>query len=379
MTAKKKAAKSARKKSRSAPPRRGAAKRRHAGPDKAKTRDAGETAARDRLCQGLGREVPAAVLRAAKGRTQRYRALPKIVQAVVDSCARLPRINHVDATMLPDSDAAVRIIEVAREIFFPGYYGDRNCTGDNLAYHIGDRLHELYLTLSEQIYRSVRHECRRPGPECPHCKALSEVNAQEVLRCIPEIRRLLDLDVEALYDGDPAAKSAGDIILSYPGLLAISVYRLAHELTRLGVPLLPRMLTEHAHTATGIDIHPGATIGESFFIDHGTGVVIGETTLIGDHVKLYQGVTLGALSFPKDACGQLVRGTKRHPTIEDHVTIYAQATILGGDTVVGRGSTVGGNVWLTESVPANSYVTIESPRLVVRRMRRRRGGRGKKS
>jgi serine O-acetyltransferase len=258
------------------------------------------------------------------------------------------------------------IIDVAREIFFPGYFGDRTCTSDNLAYHIGDLLHQLYLMLAEQIYRCVRHQCRRRGPECPHCKTLAETNAQQALQRIPEIRRLLDLDVKAAMDGDPAARSYDEIILGYPGLLAISVYRLAHELWDLSVPLLPRMLTEHAHGATGIDIHPGARIGESFFIDHGTGVVIGETTVIGDNVKLYQGVTLGALSFPKDACGNLIRGQKRHPTIEDNVTIYAQATILGGSTIVGRHSTVGGNVWLTEPVPPYSLVTTENPKLVVR-------------
>ncbi|MBN2582942.1 MAG: serine acetyltransferase, partial [Planctomycetes bacterium] len=189
---------------------------------------------------------------------------------------------------------------------------------------------------------------------------------QEVLRRIPAIRKLLALDVRAAFSGDPAAKEFSEIILSYPGLLAISVYRLAHELWQLGVPLLPRMMTEYAHAVSGIDIHPGATIGRSFFIDHGTGVVIGETTIIGDRVKLYQGVTLGALSFPKDGCGDLIRDQKRHPTIASDVTIYAQATILGGNTVVGRGSTIGGNVWLTESVPPRSYVTLEQPKLVVR-------------
>jgi len=324
------------------------------------------------LCRVRGKEVPAHLLRAKTRAGERYKALPDIVRGIVKSCDALPDINHLDATTLPDSAVVVRIVNVAREIFFPGYYGDKTCTADNLAYHVGDRLHELYLMLSDQIYRSVRHECRREGPECPHCKSLAESNAQDVLRAIPEIRRLLDLDVKALYAGDPAARGYHEIILGYPGLFAVSVYRFAHELWKLGVPLLPRMMTEYAHAETGIDIHPGATIGESFFIDNGTGVVIGETTLIGDNVKLYQGVTLGALSFPKDACGQLIRGRRRHPTIEDHVTIYAQATILGGDTVVGTGSTVGGNVWLTESIPPNSVVSIEKPELVVRTLKKRR-------
>ncbi len=324
------------------------------------------------LCEGRDTEVPPEVIRSVDKRNERYRALPEIVQRLVETCDQLPEINHLDSTLLPETDVAVRIIEVAREVFFPGYYGDKNCTADNLAYHLGDRLHELYLLLSEQIYRSVRHQCRREGPECPHCKALAEANAQQVLGRLPEVRRLLALDVRALYDGDPAGRSYDEIILSYPGLFAVAVYRLAHELWELHIPMLPRMMTEYAHARTGIDIHPGARIGESFFIDHGTGVVIGETTVIGHNVKLYQGVTLGALSFPKDGSGKLVRGRKRHPTIEDDVTIYSGATILGGETVVGRGSTIGGNIWLTESVPPNSYAVTEKPNLVVRTMKRRR-------
>ncbi|HOI53911.1 MAG TPA: serine acetyltransferase [Phycisphaerae bacterium] len=322
------------------------------------------------VCRVRDKRITAAQLTAAGDHDGRYQSLPRIVKNVVASCRQLPEINHFDSTLLPESDVIVRIIDVAREVFFPGYFGEKSFGSNNVAYHIGDRLHDLYLMLSEQIYRSVRHQCRREGNECPHCRGLAEANAQDVLRRIPAIRKLLALDVKAAFAGDPAAREFSEIILSYPGLLAISVYRLAHELWQLGVPLLPRMMTEHAHALSGIDIHPGATIGRSFFIDHGTGVVVGETTVIGDGVKLYQGVTLGALSFPKDSCGQLIRGQKRHPTIEADVTIYAQATILGGNTVVGRGSTIGGNVWLTESVPAHSYVTVEQPRLVVRPKRR---------
>jgi serine O-acetyltransferase len=186
----------------------------------------------------------------------------------------------------------------------------------------------------------------------------------DFLRALPALRALLAEGVQAAYDGDPAAKSSGEVIFSYPATVAITTYRLAHQLLELGVPLLPRILSEQAHAVTGIDIHPGAAIGRRFFIDHGTGVVIGETTEIGDDCKLYQGVTLGALSFPKDACGQLIRGQKRHPTLEDRVTVYAGATILGGDTVIGHDSVIGGNVWLTESVPPHSKVVIENPRLV---------------
>jgi serine O-acetyltransferase len=181
--------------------------------------------------------------------------------------------------------------------------------------------------------------------------------------CEPGLREVLATDVLAAYEGDPAARSYDEIVFSYPGIFAVSVYRMAHQLFEQQIPLLPRIMTEYAHTITGIDIHPGAKIGESFFIDHGSGVVIGETTVIGKNVRIYQGVTLGALSLPKDA-GKLLRGKKRHPTIEDDVIIYAGATILGGDTVIGARSVIGGNVWITESVPADTKVLLETPRLI---------------
>jgi serine O-acetyltransferase len=191
------------------------------------------------------------------------------------------------------------------------------------------------------------------------------LSAREVtdrfLESLPRVRSLLAEDVEAAYEGDPAATGYAEILVSYPSLHAVTIHRLAHELHRLGVPLLPRIMSEHAHCCYGIDIHPGARIGRHFFIDHGTGVVIGGTTVIGDRVKLYQSVTLGALSFPRDPDGRMIRGRKRHPTIEDDVTIYAGATILGGDTVIGRGSVIGGNVWLTESVPPDTRVQIKPP------------------
>ncbi len=322
------------------------------------------------ICQGRDRPVPQELLGGVDQR-QRYRALPDIIQQVVESCDTLPDIQHLDNSLLPDPAVAIRIINVCREVLFPGYFGDQRYGKENLSYHMGDRLHDLYLMLAEQIYRSVRHQCQRQEEACPHCQVQAEHNSQELLRQMPEIRRELDLDVKAAYNGDPAARGLDEIILSYPGLYAIMVYRIANKLWRMGIMLVPRMMTEHAHGETGIDIHPGATIGESFFIDHGTGVVIGETTIIGKRVKLYQGVTLGALSFPKDACGNLIRDQKRHPTIEDDVTIYAQATILGGDTVVGSHSTVGGNVWLTQSVEPYTYVSVENPKLVVRQKKTR--------
>ncbi|RJX24612.1 MAG: serine acetyltransferase [Dethiobacter sp.] len=217
--------------------------------------------------------------------------------------------------------------------------------------------------LAEQVSSSIRHDCNRYNMTCQECNEKGYEISLKVLESVPSIRRFLALDVRAAFEGDPAAKSYDEIIFSYPGILAITVYRVAHVLYEFGVPMLPRIMTEYAHSKTGIDIHPGAHINESFVIDHGTGVVIGETTNIGKNVRIYQGVTLGALSLPKDACEQL-RDKKRHPTIEDDVIIYAGATILGGNTVIGARSVVGGNVWITESVPPDTRVFMEKPQLV---------------
>ena len=233
----------------------------------------------------------------------------------------------------------------------------------NVAYHVGDLIDSLHDRMTQQIARAFRHNCLAQDLETDF-----EFRAQEIavqfLSTIPELRRLLSEDAQAAYDGDPAAKSLDEIAFCYPGVAAISVYRLAHVLYELGVPLIPRMMTEYAHGKTGIDIHPGARIGNRFFIDHGTGVVIGQTTEIGNGVKIYQGVTLGALSFPRDeSTGEVLRGTKRHPTIEDEVVIYANATILGGETTIGRHSVIGSSAWLTRSVAPHTIVTIENPRL----------------
>lgn len=207
---------------------------------------------------------------------------------------------------------------------------------------------------------------------CPGLAAAAEA-ASALVRSLPAIRAMLIEDVESAYAGDPAAKSREEIIVTYPGFYAVMVYRLAHVLYRAGAPYLARVMTELAHSQTGIDIHPGAVIGRHFFIDHGTGVVIGETTVIGDHVTLYQGVTLGAVNFPRDSSGAVIRGQKRHPTIEDHVVIYSGATILGGEAVIGEGSIIGGNVWLTESVPPYSKVTAQ-PKVELKASRRKRNG-----
>jgi len=295
---------------------------------------------------------------------RRLGELPGITNAILKTYGEQAAIHHIGVVPLPSRDATVRLLDILFEVLYPGYFGEQGLDESNVAYVVGHKVNELYDLLTEQTYRAIKHECRRLGSVCTHCKVRSEDVAVDFLRVLPALRELLAEGVQAAYDGDPAAKSAGEVIFSYPATVAITTYRLAHELLKLGVPLLPRIMTEHAHSKTGIDIHPGAQIGRRFFIDHGTGVVIGETTVIGADCKLYQGVTLGAMSFPRDGQGQLIRGRKRHPTLEDRVTVYAGATILGGDTVIGHDSIIGGNVWLTESVQPNSKVITEGPRLV---------------
>jgi len=291
--------------------------------------------------------------------------IPAIIDRIVETYEAISRINHLGRRALPSREAVADILAGLKEILFPGYVGRRDFTRENIRYHIGDRIWQVHRLLLEQVYLSLIHGCRHTDGQCATCDEVASGLAVEFLRRIPRLRAFLEDDVQALYDGDPAAKSLEEVIFSYPGLEAVTVYRIAHELWEMKVPLLPRIMTEMAHSATGIDIHPGARIGRRFFIDHGTGVVIGETTEIGDGVKIYQGVTLGALSFPKDGKGEVIRGCKRHPTLGDNVTIYSGATLLGGETVVGEGSTIGGNVWLTHSVPAGSVVMIEEPALVV--------------
>jgi len=259
--------------------------------------------------------------------------------------------------LLPSRDAVVGIVEGLRSALFPGYFGDREFDEDSLRFHIGATLDRVRRELQEQIRRGLCFVCREPDPSrCPRCDARVTVIAHEFLARLPEIRRRLGTDVQAAYTGDPAAMSPSETILCYPGILAITNYRLAHELSQLGALLVPRMMTEYAHSITGIDIHPGTKIGEHFFIDHGTGVVIGETALIGHRVRIYQGVTLGAKSFPLDEQGHPIKGIPRHPIIEDDVTIYSGATILGRITI-GAGSVIGGNVWVTRDVPRNSRVS----------------------
>lgn len=263
--------------------------------------------------------------------------------------------------VLPSRDAVLESIEALRSIFFPGYFGTSDVHDESLHYHIGAILDRFLRTIEEQIRRSYAFIERHDSNTCVHCAHTAARIKRTFLARLPEVRRLVESDIQAAYEGDPALKHIDEAVFSYPGIFAITNQRIAHELYVLDVPLLPRMITEHAHTQTGIDIHPGARIGEKFFIDHGTGVVIGETSIIGKGVRIYQGVTLGAKSFPLDAQGNPIKGIDRHPIVEDDVVIYAGATILGRITI-GRGSSIGGNVWVTKSVPPASRVAQSEPK-----------------
>jgi serine O-acetyltransferase len=256
---------------------------------------------------------------------------------------------------LPSRNAIIKIVEDLRGILFPGYFGVSDLDVDNMQYHVGSTLDRVRRELQEQIKRGVCFVCDKPPDQCTTCEDRSQGMIETFVQRLPEVQRLLASSVQAAYEGDPAASSPDETIFCYPGILAITNYRVASELYRLGVPLIPRIITEHAHSITGIDIHPGARIDEGFFIDHGTGVVIGETTIIGKNVRLYQGVTLGAKSFPLDEQGNPIKGIDRHPLVEDDVIIYSGATILGRVTI-GKGSVIGGNVWLVEDVPAGSRI-----------------------
>lgn len=294
-----------------------------------------------------------------------YRSeIPGIVDMVINSCTEKGCFDHLDAAVIPSKESLIEIIDLIKDILFPGYFGDQTVDRNTLSYHIGNEITELFSKLSKQITNSIIHECNRFDEECAECIDRGHEETLKFLKKIPEIRSMLASDIIATYEGDPAAKNHDEIIFSYPGILAMTVYRSAHELHKQGITIIPRIMTEYAHSIVGIDIHPGARIGSGFFIDHGTGVVIGETCEIGNNVRIYQGVTLGSLSFPKDENGELIRGAKRHPTIEDDVIIYSNATILGGETTIGARSVIGGNVWLTRSVPADTKVVIEEPRLI---------------
>ena len=277
---------------------------------------------------------------------------------MIDTYSDSKGINHIDGLNLPSKLAIYDSLDKLFRIFFPGYVGDSPVSRSSLNYLVGELLDKIYSELSVQTEKAYRYRCRMELCEKCDCRQQADDAVIDLLEKIPEIREILKIDVAAAFDGDPAAKSFDEIILSYPCVEAIATHRIAHVLYLNEAPLIPRMMSERAHSRTGIDIHPGANIGRNFFIDHGTGVVIGETTEIGDNVKIYQGVTLGAMSFPKDERGRIIKGRKRHPTIEDDVTIYAASTILGGDTVIGKGSIIGGNTWITSSVPPGSKVSL---------------------
>jgi len=289
--------------------------------------------------------------------------LPDIIEGILASYRTHSGINHMEGSLLPSRGAVEEIAVTMLNVLFPGYYEKQELRLSDVSLFVWERVVTIYHGLSNEIAKSLRAADGQPERTDQEISLLAVDKTVQLLSRLPHVREKLTGDLRAAYEGDPAAKTFGEIILSYPGLFAIAIYRVAHELYHLDVALIPRIMSEYAHRSTGIDIHPGAHIGDNFFIDHGTGVVIGETTEIGDNVRIYQGVTLGALTFRKDAEGRIMKGGKRHPTIEDNVVIYAGATILGGDTVVGRNSIVGGNVWLLESVPSNTTVTHQPPKL----------------
>ncbi|MDA2937832.1 serine acetyltransferase [Acidobacteria bacterium AH-259-A15] len=293
--------------------------------------------------------------------------LPEVIREITRTYEDTKlRLHHLQETPLPNEDVIIKILSKLRTVLFPGYFGKEYVSKSGIEFYVGELMYEVYEQLSNEIYKAFRQNCEHEvNGDCEACQEKSEEVCLKFVRTISGLRELLALDVEAAMDGDPAAKCYDEIIFSYPGMFALTVYRIAHELHRLSVPLIPRIMTEYAHRTSGIDIHPGARIGRRFFIDHGTGVVIGETTEIGSNVRIYQGVTLGALSFPKEGVWTM-RDKKRHPTLEDNVVVYSGATILGGDTVIGKDSVIGGNVWIVSSVPPRSKVMIEIPKLRIR-------------
>lgn len=307
---------------------------------------------------------------------RRKEELPQLTEEIVRTYQEIGTINHLGHCPLPSYDVVVSVIEDLKEVIYPGFRRRQGLHQGNIVYHVGHLIDNLHDNLTTQIARALQHEARVENSldcedaETVDFEAMGQAVAIDFLQRLPTIRRVLATDVQAAFEGDPACKNVDEVIFCYPGLEAITVFRLAHELYKLEVPFIPRMMTEWAHQQTGIDIHPGAKIGNYFFIDHGTGVVVGETCEIGEHVKLYQGVTLGALSFATDGNGELIRNMKRHPTIGDRVVIYASATVLGGKTIIGDHSVIGSSVWLTQSVKPHTTVILEKPKL---RMRAEKG------
>lgn len=282
-----------------------------------------------------------------------------LVGEILKSYEEHPETCSINMRNRVNKEIVIDILEEIRCVVFPGYFEVKNLNGSSIEYHVGELLEDISYRLGKQITKALYHTGEKDFSEADVPQKAEEI-VQKFLKRIPALREILATDVQAAYDGDPAAFNTDEVIFSYPGVFAITVNRIAHELHLLGVPLIPRMMTEYAHSLTGIDIHPGATIGRYFFIDHGTGVVVGETTQIGDYAKIYQGVTLGALSTRG---GQSWRNTKRHPTLENNVTVYSGASILGGDTVIGAGAVIGSNAFITSSVPGGTRVSIKNPEL----------------
>jgi serine O-acetyltransferase len=299
-----------------------------------------------------------------------YNAVPEIVNKLLESSPTDDNVDHLKPVPIPSRSAVAWIVEHARRLIFHGYFSEITIAPVHQEYRLGRKVTEVLESVTRQIILAYQHDCYRHDLPCSNCRELGRESALKFIQSLPELREILYTDVQAALDGDPAAKSYDEVIFSYPGLFAVTVYRMAHRLYELEIPLLPRMMTEHAHSLTGIDIHPGAKIGHKFFIDHGTGVVVGETTEIGNRVRLYQGVTLGALSVPKHE-GQQLKDKKRHPTVQDDVIIYSNTTILGGETVIGARSVIGGNIWITESVPPDTKVLLKKPELIYRENSRR--------
>jgi serine O-acetyltransferase len=282
-----------------------------------------------------------------------------LVGQIMQSYQDFPETCSINSKHRLSNEIIIDLLEKIRCIVFPGFFEAKSLHEGSIEYHVGELLEDIQYRLTKQVVRALFH-----SEQAPDSEEEARVKAGEIvgkfLQKIPDLRAILATDVQAAYDGDPAAFNTDEVIFSYPGVFAITVNRIAHELHVLGVPLIPRIMTEHAHSLTGIDIHPGATIGSYFFIDHGTGVVIGETTEIGTGAKIYQGVTLGALSTRG---GQKLRSTKRHPTLEDNVTVYSGASILGGETIIGEGAIIGSNAFITSSVPGGTRVSIKNPEL----------------
>jgi serine O-acetyltransferase len=293
--------------------------------------------------------------------------LGTLVDALIDSYRGDERGRHINRHFLPSRTEIIEILEILLQLLYPGYHGRQDLTDENAPFHVGVLLSTLREKLERQIELSLCFTAEGAGPQLdvPKCHRSAREIATTFLARLPAVRAMLLSDVQAAFDGDPAALNCDEVILAYPGYLAITVQRLAHELYAMKVPIMPRIMTEWAHARSGADIHPGAEIGGSFFIDHATGVVIGETTKIGSRVRLYQGVTLGALSLPRDGGGRVIRSAKRHPTVEDDVTIYANATVLGGETVLGKGCVIGGSLFVTRSVPPGARVALKPPEVRV--------------